>query len=75
VDPYFHGRGGARQAQSCEPAVAEALAAADPDTALDTLADVYPPMEPSHYARVHGIEPFERADMKPWSLHTIPTGA
>ena len=25
-------------------------------------------------AQVHGIEPFERANMKPWELHTIPSG-
>lgn len=35
----------------------------------------YPKIEPSHYAQVHGVEPFERGNMKPWDLHVIPTGA
>jgi hypothetical protein len=35
----------------------------------------YPKIEPSHYAQVHGVEPFERGNMKPWDLHVIPSGA
>ena len=45
----------------------------DPDAWMDTVQDVYPPIVPSHYAAVHGIEPYERHDLKPWDLHVYPT--
>jgi hypothetical protein len=32
-------------------------------------------MQPSHYGQVHGVEPYERGNMKPWDLHVIPSGA
>jgi hypothetical protein len=46
---------------------------ADPDAWLDTVGDKPPPIVPSHYALVNGIEPFERHDVKPFDLHVIPT--
>lgn len=45
----------------------------DPDAWLDTVGEHPPPIVPSHYAQVHGIEPFERSDVKPFDLHVIPT--
>jgi hypothetical protein len=47
----------------------------DPDAWLDYVAEAgcYPKIEPSWYAQVHGIEPFERPDTKPFDLHTFPT--
>lgn len=45
----------------------------DPDAWLDTVGEQYPPIVPSHYAAVHGIEPFERHDLKPFELHVVPT--
>ena len=61
---------------NCEAETAKALAAAgveDPDAYLDTIHENPPPIVPSHYAAVHGVEPFERGNMKPWELHTIPS--
>lgn len=50
---------------------------ADPDAWLDYVAEpgCYPEIKPSWYAQVHGIEPFERADLKPFDLHVYPTDA
>ena len=47
----------------------------DPDAWLDYVAEkeCYPKITPSWYAQVHGIEPFERGDLKPFELHTYPT--
>jgi hypothetical protein len=47
----------------------------DPDAWLDFVAErgCYPKITPSWYAQVHGIEPFERPDLKPFDLHTYPT--
>lgn len=45
----------------------------DPDAWLDSVHDEYPPIVPSHYGQVHGVEPFELPDTKPFTLHTIPT--
>ena len=45
----------------------------DDPACLGLLGEPPPPMPPSHFALVHGIEPFERVNMKPWDLHTIPT--
>jgi hypothetical protein len=32
----------------------------DPDAWLDRVHDVYPSIVPSHYALVHGVEPYEK---------------
>jgi len=45
----------------------------DPDAWLDTVGESPPPILPSHYALVNGVEPFERHDVKPFDLHVIPT--
>ena len=45
----------------------------DDPACLNIVGEHPPPIVPSHFAAVHGIEPFERANMKPWDLHTIPT--
>ena len=49
--------------------------AADPDAWLDKVAEpgCAPKIEPSWYAQVHGIEPFERADTGNFQLHVTPT--
>lgn len=52
---------------------AEDGTAADPDAWLDKVNDEPPPMLPSHYGMVHGMEPWERPGLKVWDLHTIPT--
>lgn len=56
-----------------KPASIDAAAVGDPDAWLDTVGDQPPPMLPSHYAMVHGMEPWERPGNKVWELHTIPT--
>ena len=38
----------------------------DKDAWLDSIADKPPPIVPSHFAQVHGIEPFEQHDLKEW---------
>ena len=45
----------------------------DPDAWLDRVGDDYPKIVPSHYAMVHGMEPYERPNQKVWDLHVIPT--
>lgn len=45
----------------------------DPDAWLDSVADHPPPIVPSHFGMVNGMEPFERPNLKAWDLHTIPT--
>src|SRR4051812_128276 len=40
---------------------------------LDGVNDHPPAIAPSYYAKVHGIEPFERSTTKNWDLHTFPT--
>jgi hypothetical protein len=45
----------------------------DSPSALDAVNDHPPPMLPSHYGMVHGMEPWERPNLKVWDLHTIPT--
>lgn len=46
----------------------------DPDAWLDTVGDHPPPIVPSHFGQVHGVEPFELPEAaKPFGLHTIPT--
>ena len=45
---------------------------ADPDAWLDHVNDHPPPIVPSHYAMVHGMEPWERQGLKVWELHNIP---
>jgi hypothetical protein len=45
----------------------------DPDAWLDTVADDYPKIVPSHFAMVNGFEPFEQPNQKVWDLHVIPT--
>ena len=49
--------------------------AADPDAWLDKVAEpgCAPKIEPSWYAQVHGIEPYERADVGNFQLHVVPT--
>ena len=46
---------------------------ADPDAWLDRVGDDYPKIVPSHFAMVHGSEPFEQPNQKVWDLHVIPT--
>jgi hypothetical protein len=36
----------------------------DPDAWLDSVGDHPPPIVPSHFGLVHGIEPFEQHDLK-----------
>lgn len=38
----------------------------DKDAWLDSIGDKPPPIVPSHFAQVHGIEPFEQHDLKEW---------
>ena len=38
----------------------------DRDAWLDSVGDKPPPIVPSHFAQVHGIEPFEQHDLKEW---------
>ncbi len=45
----------------------------DPDAWLDRVGDDYPKIVPSHYAMVHGSEPYEQPNLKVWDLHVIPT--
>jgi hypothetical protein len=45
----------------------------DPDAWLDRVGDEYPKIAPTHYALVHGVEPYERPSQKVWDLHVIPT--
>ena len=45
----------------------------DPDAWLDRVADDYPKIAPSHFAMVHGTEPYEQPNLKVWDLHVIPT--
>ena len=45
----------------------------DAPACLNLLGDPPLPMPPSHFSVVHGIEPFQRTDLKPFALHTIPT--
>ena len=45
----------------------------DPDAWLDSVADDYPKIVPSHFAMVNGFEPFEQPNQKVWDLHVIPT--
>jgi hypothetical protein len=52
---------------------ASAGGGADPDAWLDHVNDTPPPITPSHYAMVHGMEPWERPGLKPWDLHVVPT--
>lgn len=39
----------------------------------DDVSDNPPPIEPSLFASVYGLEPFQQPGLKSWSLHTIPT--
>ena len=57
--------------------VVDAAPAEDEEAWLDLVneREHFPKIVPSHYAETTGIEPFERVDLKPWDLHTYPTGA
>ena len=63
-----------RRARGCDKEVTDALAAVDPLSALDDIADHPPPLGASHYARLFGHEPFDEYGLAPWRLHVIPTG-
>jgi hypothetical protein len=60
-------------AAGAEGSGAAAADGSDPDAWLDKVNDQPPAMTPSHYAMVHGMEPWERPGLKVWDLHTIPT--
>lgn len=45
----------------------------DPDAPLDKVGDEYPKIVPSHFAMVHGSEPYEQPNLKVWDLHVVPT--
>lgn len=61
------------------PAVPAAACAEPSSDASDAWLDKvnerehFPSIAPSHYAELHGIEPFERSDLKAWDLHVYPT--
>ena len=54
-------RGNCPKCEAAPPAEEE-----DRDAWLDSVGDKPPPIVPSHFAQVHGIEPFEQHDLKEW---------
>jgi hypothetical protein len=44
----------------------------DPEAWLDKVAEIPPPIVPSHYGMVKGEEPYEGKETRPFQLHVVP---